>query len=76
MCHIEEDELRKVLLGYNIISYFDKKMIATAYAIEKGYAKMKLTDSRPNMYVQVVFSPKTVKNIEIYKIEGLKEDLF
>ncbi|WP_270977033.1 Bro-N domain-containing protein [Campylobacter helveticus] len=76
VCHIEEDELRKVLLGYNIISYFDKKMIATAYAIEKGYAKMKLTDSRPNMYVQVVFSPKTVKNIEIYKIEGLKEDLF
>ncbi|MFG5141939.1 hypothetical protein, partial [Campylobacter lari] len=76
VCDIKEDELRDLLLGYNIISYFDKKMIATAHAIENNYAKMKLTDTRVNMYVQVVFTPKTIRNIEIYKLHGAREDLF
>ncbi|HDV6577745.1 TPA: phage antirepressor KilAC domain-containing protein [Campylobacter lari] len=76
VCDIKEDELRDLLLGYNIISYFDKKMIATAHAIENNYAKMKLTDTRVNMYVQVVFTPKTIRNIEMYKLHGAREDLF
>ncbi|WP_279176524.1 hypothetical protein [Campylobacter insulaenigrae] len=76
VCDIKEDKLRDLLLGYNIISYFDKKMIATAHAIENNYAKMKLTDTIVNMYVQVVFTPKTIRNIEMYKLHGAREDLF